>query len=241
MSNACCGVEKVPMPLYVFFGAPGSGKGTLSSLCVEKLGWVHLSTGDLCRKHIEEKTQLGQQIDFIIKSGKLVDDSVIIEMIVQWLDQKNSNVSGIVLDGVTRTVCQAEGLLTYLRKNNSRFLLHVVMLDVSDDEIVKRLSSRQVCSNKDCQRIYSTRDNLLKSRVDGICDSCGSILIQRSDDNEATIRNRLDGYKRHIQPLVDFYTEQGVIVEHLNGQDSIEKVFENFVKKVGADSDSYKK
>ncbi len=240
MSNACCGVE-IATPLYVLFGAPGSGKGTLSSLCVEKLGWVHLSTGDLCRKNIEEKTELGQQIDFVIKSGKLVDDSVIIEMIVEWLEHETIGVPGIVLDGVTRTAAQAQGLLTYLRKNPLRFSLHVVMLDVSDDEIIKRLTSRQVCSNKECQHIYSLRDAKLQSRVEGICDVCGSSLIQRNDDSEEVIKNRLEGYKKHTQPLLDFYEHAGIIIERLNGQVSIERVFEDFIKKVGADSDSYKK
>ncbi len=149
------------MPLYIFFWPPGSGKGTLSSLCVERLGWGHLSTGDLCRKNVEEKTELGKQIDFIIKSGKLIDDSVIIQMIVQWLEENTLRV-----DGVTRTVAQAEGLLAYLKKSGLRFSLHVIVLDVSDDEIIKRLSSRQICSNKECQHIYSLRDEKLKSLVE---------------------------------------------------------------------------
>jgi len=238
--KACGGGELKPVPLFVFFGPPGSGKGTLSALCVDRLSWLHLSTGDLCRKHIEEKTSLGQQIDFIIKAGKLVDDSVIIEMIVQWLSQEAIHASGVILDGVTRTVAQAQGLMNFLMTHKTQFILRVVLLEVSDEVVIRRLSARRVCSNRDCQRIYSLDNLILRPQVDGLCDVCGGVLMQRSDDQEETVKARLVGYKKHAQPLLDFYEQHGIIIERLNGEGAIEAIFEKFIKNVGADSDTGK-
>ncbi len=238
MINASCGGFK-PVPLYIFFGPPGSGKGTLSSLCVERLSWLHLSTGDLCRKHIEEKTAIGQQIDFIIKSGKLVDDAVIIEMVVQWLDTQAKRAQGIVLDGVTRTVAQAQGLLDFLSTRKDQFLLRLVLLEVPDEIVINRLSARRVCSNKNCQHIYSLNNATLMPQKSGFCDMCGAALMQRTDDQEETVMLRLAGYKKHAQPLLDFYEQHGIMVHRLDGQKSIEAVFEDFIKRVGVNSDTY--
>lgn len=218
--------------LYAFFGPPGGGKGTLSRLCINKLNWAHVSTGDLCRKHIAEKTDLGNQIDFAIKSGKLVSDSVIIDMVIGWIEENADDKIGVILDGAPRTVPQVEGLLGFIKKHTNKYKLKVINLEISDQELIERLSARRICKNKECQRVYSVRNESLKSLVDGICDDCESELIQRSDDKSEAVKVRLEVYKLHSQKVLDFYKESGIEIVTLNAEKPIDKVFEELVSKM---------
>ena len=216
--------------IFVFLGAPGAGKGALSRACVENLSWKELSTGNECRKHRSEGTKIGQEIDFAIKSGTLVSDGVIIDMVAQWIEKNIDSTSAIILDGFPRTVAQAQGLVDLLKHEGfGELRLHVFQLMLDDETIVKRLSSRKVCTNKSCQAVYSTLVDSLKPKQDGICDLCNGELITRDDDNPNTIRERLRTYHYHAQALLDFYKEEGYSVDQINVDQSPENVFENFL------------
>ncbi|MFT6765592.1 MAG: adenylate kinase, partial [Alteromonas naphthalenivorans] len=123
--------------VFVFLGAPGAGKGALSRLCVKKLGWKELSTGNECRKHRSEGTKIGQEIDFAIKSGTLVSDNVVIDMVAQWIGKNINSALAIILDGFPRTIAQAQGLVQLLKdENNGDLSLHVFQLNLDDEIIV---------------------------------------------------------------------------------------------------------
>lgn len=216
--------------IFVFLGAPGAGKGALSHACVKKLGWKELSTGNECRKHRSEGTKIGQEIDFAIKSGTLVSDDVIIDMVSQWIEENVNSTSAVILDGFPRTVAQAQGLINLLKHEELGVLrLNVFQLMLDDEVIVKRLSSRKLCTNKSCQAVYSTLVDSLKPKQEGICDLCQGKLITRDDDNPETIRERLRTYHYHAQALLDFYKEEGYVIGQINVDQLPEKVFENFL------------
>ena len=213
----------------VFIGPPGSGKGSLSELCVKKLGWVQLSTGNLCRKHIAEQTDIGKQIDFAIKSGKLVSDSLITVMVADWFAENVGNAETVILDGFPRTVAQADALQNIL---NERFLgvnLHVIRLKISDTRVVERLCNRYTCSNKACQAVYSLISNSTMAPKSGmVCDACSCPLIRRADDEEEAIKNRLQVYHKHEQGLLAFYDGIRQPIKQFSVEKSIEDVFEDF-------------
>lgn len=216
--------------IFVFLGAPGAGKGALSRACVKKLGWKELSTGNECRKHRSEGTKIGQEIDFAIKSGTLVSDSVIIDMVAQWIEENIDSTQAVILDGFPRTVLQGQGLIKLLEHEGFGDLkLHIFQLMLNDEVIVKRLSSRLVCTNKSCQSVYSTLVGALKPEKEGICDVCKGDLIRRDDDNPETIRERLRTYHHHAQALLDFYKKEGYEVGRIDADQSPDKVFENFL------------
>ncbi len=213
--------------IVIFLGAPGSGKGTLSRMCVDKLGWKQLSTGDLCRQHVQMGTEIGKEIDFTIKSGKLVRDSLIIDMVAQWLiSQVNGIDETVILDGFPRTVVQAESFMQMINDSFSHVTVKVYQLIVKDSEIVDRLSTRIVCSNKECQAIYSERvlgkDNFLNMQ----CTICHYDLIKRSDDAVDKIYTRLDNYHYHIGHLLKYYQSVGLPIIDIDGNTSAENVFQ---------------
>ncbi len=213
--------------IVIFLGAPGSGKGTLSRMCVDRLGWKQLSTGDLCRQHVQEGTDIGKEIDFTIKSGKLVRDSLIIEMVAQWLFTQVSGVDQtVILDGFPRTVVQAESFMKMINDSFSHVVVKVYQLVVKDSEIINRLSSRIVCSNKECQAIYSERG--LNQDVIHIkkCNICHYDLIKRNDDAVDKIHTRLDNYHYHIGALLKYYQTIGIAIIDIDGNASTENVFE---------------
>jgi adenylate kinase len=219
--------------IIVFLGAPGSGKGALSRLCIESFGWKQLSTGNLCRKHVSEGTPLGQQIDFALKSGTLVSDDVIIDMGKQWIEQEIQNTDALILDGFPRTVVQATGFLKFFDENYAQVKLVIVELRVPDHEIIERLSARLVCSDKGCQAVFSARIEKLKSRIEGVCDFCASPLIQRNDDKAEVVAARLATYHLHCEKLTSFYKNAGYVVHVIDGNRGSLEVFESFLKHVG--------
>lgn len=216
--------------VFIFLGAPGAGKGALSHACVKNLGWKELSTGNECRKHRSEGTKIGQEIDFAIKSGTLVADDVIIDMVAQWIEKNVGSTLAIILDGFPRTVPQAQGLVSLLEHESFGSLsLRVFQLKLDDEVIVKRLSLRRVCTNKSCQSVYSTLVDSLKPKQEGVCDLCQGKLITRDDDNPETIRERLRTYHYHAQSLLDFYKKEGYEIGQIDADQSPNKVFENFL------------
>ena len=212
--------------VVIFLGAPGSGKGTLSRMCVDRLGWRQLSTGDLLRQHVQAQTEIGREIDFTIKSGMLVQDSLIIDIVVQWLLTEAQNVDTIIFDGFPRTVPQAQSFIAMMSKSFHDVTIKIYRLVVPDSEIIDRLSSRIVCSNKECQAIYSERFLGKDHWRSEACSICGSSLTKRDDDAIEKIEARLSNYYYHIKQLLEYYNELGCRVVDINGSGSIENVFQ---------------
>jgi len=213
--------------IYIFMGPPGSGKGTLADRCVKEFSWASLSTGALCRKHISEHTEIGKQIDFILKSGKLISDQLVSAMVEQWLVEQGSRYQAVILDGYPRTEVQVGLFHTLLKTKFPNLCVRIVKLKVSDDEVVNRLSNRLVCTNKNCQAIYSSRaGNDLAPKVDMICDKCGSPLEIRGDDTPEVIRNRLAIYHQH--DLSKAFKAAGFTIDEICAEKPFEEVFADF-------------
>lgn len=184
----------------VFLGPPGAGKGTIAAIAKEKLGIPHISTGDLFRAAIKNETPLGKQVKTILASGELVPDSVTIEMVKERFTQKDTE-RGFILDGFPRTIAQADAL------DSIKSIDHVINFNLDREVIVKRLSGRRLC--KSTGKIYHILYN--PPRVEGIDDETGEPLIQRDDDKEEAILNRLEVYWRQTAPLVSYYREKGLL------------------------------
>ncbi len=224
--------ERETLQVYIFMGPPGSGKGSLSALCTRELGWAQLSTGNLCRAHVTAQTDIGRQIDFSIKSGKLIPDSLISSMVEQWFIQTSALSSHMIMDGYPRTKGQANSFTTFVSQKNAK--LTTVLLDVPDQEVLDRMVSRIVCDNKKCQSVYSAiTDSPLAPVTPGICDRCGSTLVRRKDDQELVIRDRLVVYRTHAAELIEYYNKNSNSVIHLDARQSVERVFDQFKRSVG--------
>ena len=193
--------------IIIMLGAPGTGKGTVAAKLSEKLNIPQVSTGDIFRKAIAEKTPVGVEAEKYISQGMLVPDDITIKIVEERL--KDADVqNGLILDGFPRTIEQAEALDTMLSKINREITL-AINLETPEEEIIDRIVNRRVCSNQDCKTVYNTKLN--PPKVDGICDKCGSQLIQRKDDNEETVKNRLVAYYKQSAPIVDFYKNKGLL------------------------------
>lgn len=215
--------------LLIFTGPPGSGKGSLSQLCVSKLGFKQVSTGNLCRQEIAKGTQTGEKIDFLIKSGKLVPDGLITQMVYDWFLEQLDDGALVILDGYPRTVRQAELFHKMILDGTFPFRVVVVQLALDDETIVKRLSSRFVCQNKQCQAIYSANpDANMMPEKEGICDTCGGEVRRRKDDVPEVIRERLRIYHQHAHPLLDFYNRVGYRVFKLDADQPIKNMLHQF-------------
>lgn len=214
--------------VYVFIGAPGSGKGTLSALCVRELGWERLSTGELCRKHIADKTSIGTEIDFAIKSGKLVSDILIASMVEQWFVEHKKSNKPVILDGYPRTVSQAKALDSLFEEHFPHIQLKVVHFLISQDALRERLDGRLICLNPDCQTVYSLKSSELKPRNDMICDLCHGKLGVRKDDQAASVSERLRIYSEHEQALLHYYCNQGNTPIELCAERDPLGIFEDF-------------
>ena len=211
----------------ILLGAPGAGKGTVSKLLVEKKGMIQISTGDILRGAIKEGSDLGKQAEGFMTRGELVPDQLILDIIEEKLS-KEKFPNGFILDGFPRTIPQAEGL----KKIMSRLSIKInaaVDLIVDEEEIVKRLSSRRTCSNSDCQAIYNVFSKPTKK--EGICDLCGSPVVQRSDETEDAIKVRLNTYKEKTAPLVYYYTNEGLL-KSIDANRGSDKVCESIISTI---------
>lgn len=221
--------------VYIFIGPPGSGKGTLSNLCAQTLGWVQLSTGNLCRKHIAEQSDIGKQIDFAIKSGKLISDSLITKMVEEWFDTMDPSIEAVILDGYPRTVVQAREFSKLLATKFTFLTLSIVKFYISDEQVLARLSGRYICQNNDCQAVYSLiAGSSLQPKKGLCCDQCSSLLGRREDDAEEAIRQRLQIYHKHEHDLLNFFTDHGYSVKQVLVEKPLELVFEDFKRMVGS-------
>ena len=185
----------------VFFGAPGAGKGTIAKMIYERLNIVQISTGDLFRLAIKDKTELGLEVSSILDAGDLVPDDLTIALVEERV-KKDDCKNGYILDGFPRTIVQAEAWEKIDPIDNA------VFFDISDDEVKKRLGGRRICSK--CGAIYNIYSN--KSKIEGVCDNDGEKLIIRLDDQEDAIANRLDVYHKQTEPLLGFYTKINKVI-----------------------------
>ncbi len=214
--------------IFLFFGPPGSGKGSLSSMCVQQFGWKHVSTGDLCREHIKLGTEIGKHIKAISEQGKYVSDEIIADMVADWIMHQKEVSQDFILDGYPRTRKQAEMLDKLMQERLQNFQLVLVKLNINSDLLVNRIVHRVSCSNKDCGRIYSTfATSQSKPKVEMVCDACGCALAKRLDDNEQALKLRLQTYYQHEQELINFYIDKGLSIEMLNCNQPLQDVFED--------------
>lgn len=201
----------------VLLGPPGAGKGTQAKAICEVLGIPHVSSGDIFREHLSKQTELGKLADGYIKCGQLVPDDVTIRMIGDRLKDPDC-ANGALLDGFPRTIPQAQALDDLLVKMGAN-VNPVISLEVPAEVLVERLSGRWTCPT--CGRVYHEKHN--PPRQAGICDVDGTPLIQRSDDQVETVRQRIEVYRAQTEPLLDYYRQKDVLV-HVDGTQSIEAV-----------------
>lgn len=209
----------------VFLGPPGSGKGTQAVRVAKALNLVHISTGDLLRDAVQNQTDLGKQVQSIMQEGKLVPDEVVISLIGKKI-QSIKNGSGFILDGFPRNLPQAESLKLMFEHTN-RHLDKAVLLSVSDEEVVKRLSGRWHCPK--CNAGYNYPSNMPKT--EGVCDIDGEKLQRRDDDDESVVRNRLNVYHSETKPIEVFYRNESIL-EEIDGEKKPDDVFQDILTAV---------
>ncbi len=204
--------------ILILLGAPGVGKGTQGALISKEYGIPQISTGDILRSEVRNETELGKKAKVYMDKGELVPDNIIIDMMEKRIKEEDCK-NGFILDGFPRTVAQAEAFDKMLEKNGLK-LDKVLLIDVPEDEIIARLTGRRVCPN--CGAVYHIRNNPPKK--EGICDKCGTALIQRDDDTEEVVKNRLEVYKKNTLPLIEYYTKAGKLVK-VDGTGEIDEIF----------------
>ncbi len=210
----------------ILLGPPGIGKGTQAKMLVDATGMWHVSSGDLLRAARKEGTELGRRAQAFMDAGELVPDSLIIEMVAEHLDTLPAS-QDIVFDGFPRTEAQAEALVPVLR-DRGRMVNGVVVLEGDDEVIVKRLAGRRSCV--DCGTVYNVHFTPPTSA--GVCDRCGGELAQRPDDEPATVRNRLEVYRRQTEPLIRYYEASPTPVWYVTGDEGVEDVHQGVIAAV---------
>jgi len=210
----------------LFLGAPGSGKGTQAKLLAEKHGLSHIAPGDIFRREIRNKTELGLLVEGILARGDLVDDATTLRIMDKALSE--AEASGFVLDGFPRNLAQAEALDKMLAASGKKLDL-VLNLVVPEENILERARNRRVCSA--CGKPYSL--SVHPPKREGVCDDCGCELVTRKDDREETVRDRLSVYHRLTQPLEDYYGRQGLVVA-IDGEGEVNEVAERIERELAA-------
>lgn len=195
--------------VIIMLGAPASGKGSVAELLKEEYKIPTISSGDIFRKYISEGTEIGKLANSYITRGELVPDDVTVKMIASRLEEPDVK-DGLILDGFPRTVAQAKALDDMLSKYNKKIDL-VVNLESNEDELLTRIVNRRVCPK--CKAIFNVV--LKPSKVEGICDNCGSHLEQRDDDTLEKAKNRLNVYKTQTAPVADYYKSTGILYSTL--------------------------
>ena len=191
----------------ILLGAPGAGKGTVAKMLTKIDGSVQISTGDILRGAVQAGTELGKQAEEYMKRGDLVPDELIMGIMEKRLQEPDCE-KGFLLDGFPRTIPQAEALKELLAKLGIKLDM-VVNIDVPREVILDRLTTRRTCSNPECQAIYNVKSNPPKK--EGVCDKCGSPVIQRDDETEEAINHRLETYNEKTAPLIGFYEKEGLL------------------------------
>ena len=206
----------------IMLGAPGAGKGTQAAIFSERLGIPTISTGNILRSAVKNGTSVGLQAKSYMDAGKLVPDEVIIGIVAERLAESDCQ-GGYILDGVPRTIAQAEAL----EKAGVQFDC-VLSIEVSDQEIQRRMSGRRACTA--CGATYHVE--AAPPKTEGVCDACGGALVQRDDDKPETVQKRLNVYHDQTQPLIDYYAKAGVLRE-VDGTKNMEEVFNDITAILG--------
>lgn len=203
----------------VLIGSPGAGKGTQAKVLSRHFDIAHISTGDLLRKEINLKTKLGLKIIDIMNAGELVSDEIVGELLYNRI-KKDDCKNGFILDGYPRNVEQAEGLPSIVGEID-----HVILITVPDNIIIERMIGRRGCPK--CGQMYHVKYNPPKE--EDICDECGEKLIQRKDDNEETVKNRLLVYHTSTSPIIAYYRDKGILLE-ISGIGNINDITKDLIK-----------
>ncbi|MCK9357131.1 MAG: adenylate kinase [Dehalococcoidia bacterium] len=213
----------------VLLGAPGAGKGTQATVLSKTFGIVHVASGDLFRRALEEKTELGLKARSFMEKGELVPDEVTISMVLERIRKPDCR-KGVLFDGFPRTLSQAQALDSRLA-GERKIVDRAVYIEVPEDELVKRLSGRWIC--RKCQTPYHEVSS--PPAVAGRCDACGGELYQRADDKEETVRERLKVFFSQTVPIVDYYDRQGKLVR-VDGNLKIDEVSAGIIKALRVES-----
>ena len=211
----------------IMLGAPGAGKGTQAKMIAEKFGIPYISTGDIFRANIKNGTELGKKAKEYMDKGQLVPDELTVEILLDRVaadDCKN----GYVLDGFPRTIPQADVLDKELTKLGDK-VDFAINVDVPDENIVRRMSGRRACLK--CGATYHIEH--IPPKKEGICDTCGSELVQRDDDKPETVQNRLSVYHEQTQPLIDYYNKKNIL-KSVDGTKDMQEVFSDIVNILNA-------
>ena len=209
----------------ILLGPPGAGKGTQAKSISNRYSIPHISTGDIFRKNISENTPLGIEAKKYMDNGHLVPDEVTINMVKDRL-QETDCIGGYLLDGFPRTVSQAEALQQFLIEKNDS-LDTALLIQVPSEYILDRMTGRRVCPS--CGASYHIKFN---PPVNGKCELCGAEVVQRKDDTEETVKERIEVYEKETQPLIDFYKEKNLLSE-VDGTKAINEVFEGICEILG--------
>lgn len=211
----------------IMLGAPGAGKGTQAKKIAAKYEIPHISTGDIFRANIKNGTELGKKAKTYMDQGLLVPDELVVDLVVDRVNQDDCK-NGYVLDGFPRTIPQAEALTEALAKMGQK-MDYAIDVNVPDENIVRRMGGRRACVG--CGATYHVE--YAPTKKEGICDVCGAELILRDDDKPETVQKRLNVYHEQTQPLIDYYTEAGIL-KTVDGTVDIEDVFQAIVDILGA-------
>ena len=214
------------MKNIIIFGAPGSGKGTYSDEIVAKYGMGHISTGDVLRGEIKNGTELGKIAKGYIDNGQLIPDELMIDILAKTYDAQTKG-QGVIFDGFPRTIPQAEALTEALAKKGET-IDYAINVEVPDENIINRMGGRRACLA--CGSTYHIV--YAAPKVENVCDTCGENLVLRDDDKPETVSKRLKVYHEQTQPLIDYYTKQGVL-KTVDGTAALDKVFQAIVEILG--------
>ncbi len=212
---------------FVFLGMPGAGKGTQAKIISKKYNIPHISTGDILREAVANKTELGIQAKKYMDEGALVPDELVVSLVKERIIQPDCE-KGFILDGFPRNLEQAK-ILEEMLEEIKKTLDAVFFFSLDEEVVVKRLTARRVCSN--CGAVYNMIYN--PPKVEGVCDICGGRLITRDDDKEETVRNRLRTYNKDTAPLIDYYKKKGLLytIDASLSVNDVTKEIERHIKK----------
>lgn len=211
----------------IMLGVPGAGKGTQAKQIADKYQIPHISTGDIFRANIKERTELGTKAKTYMDQGLLVPDELVVELVADRI-AKDDCKNGFVLDGFPRTIPQAKALDEALAKMGEK-MDYAVDVDVPDENIINRMGGRRACVN--CGATYHIVN--IPTKVEGICDKCGKEVILRDDDKPETVQKRLQVYHEQTQPLIDYYKNQGIL-KSVDGTRPMDTVFADIIQILGA-------
>jgi len=212
----------------IVLGAPGSGKGTMAKILSKQTNLPHISTGDILRETIAQGTEIGNQVSSYMNEGKLVPDELVINIMKARLKNEDAK-NGAILDGFPRTIKQAKALDEFLSETGESVTL-VPELVIPDDVIIQRILNRAICSNKKCGAIYNTKFKPPKEQ--GKCDLCGAKLNIRTDDNEETIKARLEVYRVEGKELLNYYNQKGILYTIIPKDPNAEDVSKQAVEEI---------